>query len=383
MVINIFQNTKSAVCSALVCFVIISGCGSTLKLRLNMNQSPDNIPMLGRNASREFTDSSTFSFPLKIAWEYDASAGFGTGAPIIVNRTLIIGTLQGELHAVDVETGKRISYNKNLSPISSSPVAYQKYIIVGLESTNDNLISFNTERGDVQWSKNIGGVVSSPLISDSLLFVGGMDGTFYCFKAQYGESIWKFDTKAPIYASACALEDIVFCANADGEIYGLDKKNGDMRWEYSTGNALFAGLTTHNGKLIAASRDSNVYILDAISGMLERKIFIGDKIMSSPAALNGILYVSSLDGSVSAYSLSDGKERWKFQSKSAINTTPVISLNAVIIASLDKNVYALSLEDGNVLWKYDLESRIKTTPLVWHNSIFIAAENKIIYCFQK
>ncbi len=362
---------------------LLTGCGSTLKLRLDLNQSPDNVPMLGRNAVREFTDSSLFSFPLKIVWEYDASAGFGNGAPIIVNKTLIIGTLQGELHAIDVGTGKRISYNKNLSPISSSPVAYNKNIIVGFESGIDNLISFNTDRGDIQWSKNIGGVVSSPFTSNDLLFVGGMDGTFYCFKAQYGESIWKFDTKAPIYASACALDDLVFCANADGKIYGLDKKNGEMRWEYSTGNALFAGLTTHNGKLIAASRDSNVYILDAISGMLERKIFVGDKIMSTPAVSNGILYIPSLDGALSAYSLSDGKMRWKFQSKSAINTTPVISLNAVIIASLDKNLYALSLEDGSVLWKYDLESRIKTTPLVWHNSIFIAAENKTIYCFQK
>ncbi len=362
---------------------LLTGCGSALKLRLDMNQSSTDIPMLGRNAAREFSDSSIFSFPLKIVWEYDASAGFGNGAPIIVNKTLIIGTLQGELHAIDVETGKRISYNKNFSPISSSPVAYRKNIIVGLESGNENLISFNTDRGDVQWSKNIGGVVSSPFTSDDLLFVGGMDGTFYCFKAQYGESIWKFDAKAPIYASACALDDLVFCANSEGNIYGLNKKNGELQWKFTTGNALFAGLTAQNGKLIAASRDSNVYILNAVSGALERKIFVGNKIMSTPSVCNGILYIPSLDGSLSAYSLSDGILRWKFQSKSAINTTPVISSNAVIIASLDKNVYALSLEDGSVLWKYGLESRIKTTPLVWQNSIFIAAENKTIYCFQK
>ena len=383
MVSDVLLHKKLFFCIALVCLVIISGCGSTLKLRLDMNQSSDNVPMLGRNASREFTDSSSFSFPLQIAWEYDASAGFGNGAPIIVNKALIIGTLQGELHVVDVETGKRISYNKNFSPISSSPVAYKKNIIVGLESTGDNLISLNTERGDVQWSKNIGGVVSSPFTNNDLLFIGGLDGTFYCFDAQYGDSKWKFDTKAPIYASACALNDLVFCANAEGNIFGLDIKNGEQRWKFSTGNAVFAGLTAHNGKLIAASRDSNVYILNAVSGSLVQKIFVGNKIMSTPAVSDGIIYIPSLGGSLSAYSLSDGVLRWKFHAKSAINTTPIITLHAVVVASLDNTLYVLSLEDGTVLWKYDVGSRIKTTPLVWQNSIFVAAENKTIYCFRQ
>lgn len=363
--------------------LFLNGCGSTLKLRLDMEHSLHNVPMHGKNAARDFTDSSFLTFPLSIAWEYDASAGFGNGAPIIINKTLIIGTLQGELHGINVETGKRISYNKNFSPISSSPAAYQQYLIVGLESTNENLISFNTDRGDIQWTKNIGGVVSSPFIDDEMLYVGGIDGMFYCFKAQYGEQQWKFDTKAEIYASGCAFDDLVFCANADGNIFGLDKKNGEKKWKFSTHDALFAGLTAYEGKLIAASRDSNVYILDAASGMLERTISIGNKIMSSPAVSNNIIYIPSLDGTLSAYSISDGTLRWRFQALSAINSTPIAALNALIVCSLDNNVYALSLDDGTVLWKYDVESRIKTTPLVWQNSIFVAAEDKTIYCFKE
>ena len=382
MMVNFHRFKKFSFWYTLICFLIISGCGSTLKLRLDMNQSPNNVPMHGGNASRDFTDSSSFSFPLKIVWEYDASAGFGNGAPIIVNKTLVIGTLQGELHAVNVETGNRISYNKNFSPIASSPVAYKKNIIVGLESTNDNLVSLNIDQGEIQWTKNIGGVVSSPFTSDDLLFAGGLDGTFYCFEAQYGTAKWKFDTKASIYASGCAFDTLVFCANAKGNIFALDKENGKVHWKYSTNNAIFAGLTVHNGKLIVAARDSNVYILNAVSGALEKKIFIGNKIMSTPAVSNEIIYIPSLDGSLSAYSLSDYSLRWVFHAKSAINTTPVISGNAVFVASLDNTLYALSLSNGTVVWKYDFESRIKTTPLVWQNSIFVAAENKTIYCFR-
>ncbi len=367
----------------LIIILLLNGCGSTLKLRLNMEHSLHNVPMHGKNAARDFTDSSFFSFPLSIAWEYDASAGFGNGAPIVVNKTLIIGTLQGELHGIDIETGKRISYNKNFSPISSSPVAYQQYLIVGLESTNDNLISFNTDRGDIQWSKNIGGVVSSPFVDNDLLYVGGMDGIFYCFKLPYGELEWKYDTKASIYASGCAFDDLVFCANAEGNIFGLDKKSGEKKWKFSTRDALFAGLTSYKEKVIAASRDSNVYILDAASGMLERTIFVGNKIMSTPAVSNDIIYIPSLDGTMSAYTISDGSLRWRFQAHSAINSTPVVALNALIVSSLDNKVYALSLDDGTIQWKYDVESRIKTTPLVWQNSIFIAAENKTIYCFKE
>lgn len=361
---------------------VMTACGPTVKLRTTMNHSPYDVPMSGKNATRDFSDSSSFSFPLTKSWEYDASAGFGNGSPIVVGKVMIIGTLQGELHAVDIETGKRIGYVKNFSPISSSAAVYKKYIIYGIETTADNLISIDTDDGEIQWTRNVGGVVSSPLIDNDRLFIGGLDGKIYCLDADYGSKKWVFDTESPIRSSACAWNNIVFCANTKGIVFAFDANSGERKWQFSTGNAVYAGLSVSEGNIVVGSRDSTIYILDALTGTMRNRIPVGDKIMSTPAISNNTVFVPSLNGTLSAFSISDGSIKWIFRSKGGINTTPIITSNAVFITSLDKHLYALSPSDGTVLWKHDFDSRIKTTPLVWRNSVIVAAEDRNIYCFR-
>ncbi|MFA6439208.1 MAG: PQQ-binding-like beta-propeller repeat protein, partial [Bacteriovoracaceae bacterium] len=285
------QIISQIVSLGILCVALLSvfGCSSTLRLKMTLQATSYDIPMFGRTAARDFTDSSTFTFPLSLAWEYDASAGFGNGSPVIVGNVLIIGTMQGELHAVDLTTGKRIRYIKIFSPISSSPVVYQRYVIFGIESTEENLISVDTHDGSIRWAKNAGGVASSPVLKENLLFVGGLDGSFHCFEAAYGSTKWRVNTGSPIRSSPCAWNDLVFCANSSGEVFAYTINHGQERWKFSTGNAVFAGLTASEGKLFVGSRDSCLYILDAVTGSLHQKISIGNKIMSSPAVGNGMV----------------------------------------------------------------------------------------------
>ena len=362
--------------------VLLSGCSTSLKLHLPLSHTPSDVLMFGKTPEHRFADTSAFTFPLSVVWEYDASAGFGSGSPIIVGNALIIGTLQGELHAVDMETGKNINSTKTYAPVSCSPAVYKKYLIVGTESINDNLLWIDTDNGGIEWSRNIGGVVASPIIKDSLLFAGGLDGRFYCFQAGFDAKNWSFDTGSPIRSSPCAWKDLVYCANSNGTVFAFDIDSGILRWKFGTHNAVFASLTVSDGKLFVASRDSNLYIIDGQSGVIDKKIFIGDKMMAAPAIDQGTVFIPSLDGALYAFSISDGSLLWKFQSKNAINTSPIVTPAAIFVASLDHHLYAVSRIDGREMWNHDFNSRIKTTPLVRNNAIFIAAEDKNVYLLR-
>ncbi|MEW5799359.1 MAG: PQQ-binding-like beta-propeller repeat protein [Bacteroidota bacterium] len=363
-----------------ICTFIFFGC-SAIKFKTELNRSPYDWAMYGKSPERQFTDTSSFTFPLSIAWEYDASAGFAQSPMTIVGSTMFVGTLQGELHAVNLETGKRFGYMKTFSPVQAAPTLFHEYIIIATESGKENLIAYKMEDGEERWIRDMGGVVASPLVWNDRLIVGGLNGRLVSLE-QYGIEQWSFNAGAEIRSSPALAQGIVYCATTQGKVFALDAATGTLKWQSSTGNAVYAGLTIADSTLIVASRDSSVYLFDAASGALKKKISTSNKIMATPSSAHSVLYVPSLDGTVTAYSIMAGTILWKFQANSVVNTTPFITPTALFVASLDHHLYALDPATGNVLWKQEMEARIKTTPLVWKNSLFVAAENKTIYCFR-
>ncbi len=364
----------------IVISLLIAGCAG-VKFKTELTRFPTDVIMLGKIPARNFFDSSYFTFPLKQLWEYDASSGFGTGTPIIAGTTMFFGTLRGEYHAVNVESGKRIGYFKTFSPVQASSAVLHNFIIYGTEGGSENLFAYRVDEGEEMWSKDVGGVSASPLVMHEKLIVGGLNDTVYCFD-QYGNEHWKFDAHAEIRSSPCGDEEKIFCASTNGLVYALSVSDGSLLWKFKTGSAVYAGLTLYDSTLIVASRDSSVYLLNARSGELKRKISVGNKVMATPSCADGVLYIPDLAGSVSAFRLENGEQRWKFSAKGVINTTPVITPKAVLVVSSDKFLYALSPNDGTILWKLEFPARIKTTPLIWKGKIIIMSEDKYVYCFQ-
>ncbi|MBI2427606.1 MAG: PQQ-binding-like beta-propeller repeat protein [Ignavibacteriales bacterium] len=356
------------------------GC-SAIKFKTPLERSPSDWTMYGKSPERQFTDTSTFTFPLTVAWEYDASAGFAQSPMTIVGNTMFVGTLQGELHAVNLETGKRFGYMKTFSPVQAAPTLFHEYIIIATESGKENLIAYKMDDGEERWIRDMGGVVASPLVWNDRLIVGGLNGKLTSFE-QYGIEQWSFNTGSEIRSSPALANGIVYCASAQGKVFALDATSGALVWQSSTGSAVYAGLTVADSTLIVASRDSSIYLFNAATGELLKKISTTNKIMASPSSANGALYVPSLEGTVTAYSLENGNVLWEFTAKSVINTTPFITPSALFVASLDHYIYALDPATGAVLWKREMEARVKTTPLVWKNFLFVAAENKTIYCLR-
>lgn len=358
------------------------GCASLQRFGLTLDPSPADVLMYGRIPERSFDAPVALTFPMTAAWEYNAGAGFGNSAPVIVGNTLIIGTMQGELHAVDITTGKKIRSMKTFSPISSSAVVSGKFIIVGNEGEEENLLGIDTEEGIVLWRSSAGGIAASPLAVGDMVITAGLDGSLRAFRTSSGLEVWNTDTDSPLRSAPCASGDAVYCANTAGTISAHSVTDGKQRWSFRAKNGFFAGLTISDGALYAASRDSNLYVLDAATGALRYSIPAGSMLMSAPAVSNGTIFLTAMDGSVTAYSAADGVRKWTFTARNAVNTTPAVVQNAVLVTSLDEYLYALSPMDGTVLWKQHMESRIKTSPLVWKNSLIIAAEDKNIHCFR-
>ena len=364
----------------LAALTLFAGC-SGARMNISIDQFPQDQLMYGRSADRLFVDSSSFTFPLSIRWEYDAGAGFGHAPMIVAGNTLFVGTLRGELHAVNLSDGDRLGYLKTYSPVFAAPALFNGTLVFCTESGEENLAAYDIEKRKIRWSKDLGGISASPMVYRSMLIAAGLDGTIAAFDT-LGNEAWIFTTASEFRASPAASAGTVFCANTNGEVFALDAFDGSLRWKRNVNGAVYAGLTVHGSTLIVSSRDSSVYLFDTESGDNTRRIVVGNKVMASPAVQNGILYITTLDGVVLAYEIATGELRWKFTARSIINTPPVVAANALFVASLDKHIYALDPRSGNELWKYELPSRVKSTPIVWNNTLIVAGDGKIIYRFD-
>lgn len=359
---------------------LLNGCSST-RLNVQVTPSEGDRVMYGKIPERSFFDSSRWTFPLRQTWEYDASAGFGPAPMIVVGSTMFVGTLRGELHALDLAAGKRSGYIKTFNPVFAAPAYFKKLLIICTESGKENLAAFDLQRNDFRWTRDLGGIVASPLILNDLLIVAGLNGHISAYD-EYGTEIWTADLQSEIRSSPAASDTIVYCASTKGEIVALSAANGRLLWKTSANNALYAGLTVSGGRLFAASRDSSVYIINGRNGAVENRIVVGNKVMAAPAVSDGMMIITTLGGLVGAYSVPSGSPLWEFRSQNAVNTTPFMTPSAVFVASLDRNIYALDPGTGAVLWKQELPARVKTSPLVWKNSLYIASEDKNIYRFD-
>ena len=359
---------------------VFAGC-STIKMRVPITASDTDWRMMGRTPDKTFFDSSTFQFPLQELWTYNASAGFGYGQPIIADSAIFFGTLQGEVHAVNIQTGKRFGSMKMFSPIPSSLAINDTRLYIGTESGKENFSMFDLFSGEMKWTKDLGGVVASPILYNDVVFVAGLDGKLYCFDSKYGIQQWFYDSEYEIRSTPAVVNNIVAFANSNGAILALNASTGELQWKRNSSNAVTAGITTYNNYFCVASRDSMIYLFDSKTGEEKLRYSAGNKIVAAPSFHNETMYVSSLDGTVTAVSLNDASVIWKFTAKSAINTSPFITRSAIFTASLDSYVYALSPSSGEILWSRKIGKRIKTNPLVWKNKLFIAAEDRTMYCF--
>ena len=143
---------------------------------------------------------------------------------------------QSNIYKIDARTGKiklmtETDYHLN---VSSSPAIKDDLIIIG--STDAGVIAFDLHNFEEVWrfKTQVGLTVSapyripprsniaaSPVITNNQVFIGGLDGNFYCLNARTGLELWSVELGAPIYSSVAITEDAVYVSDLGGNVYSF------------------------------------------------------------------------------------------------------------------------------------------------------------------
>ncbi len=276
--------------------------------------------------------------------------------PVVDDGTVYVGDYNGNVYAVDRETGKEI----------------WAYKVGGTKLFGIANFGGSTDR-----------VIAPIAIAENILFVPDELGVFALNKETGKLLNWKLDSdravwSQPIYVPA--TEDkpaMLFAASLDHSLYALDVSEIDLEdtvgklddaeeaevlWKADLEGAA-AGQPTYDverGILFVGTFGSKMLAVSAEDGDILGEYETEGWVWEGPTLYDGVLYFGDIKGYLHAVTFNDGNfERiWSRQvAKGKLRARPLVTDDLVIVASDDNTIYAVRRDTGEREWERDVESK--------------------------
>lgn len=277
----------------------------------------------------------------------------GWSGGVIDDGILFVGSMTGNLVAVDVADGRLLS----AVPLGTSAVA----------------------------------IYGSLAVSGDLVYVPGYDGRVRAFVFEGNklreEPGWYSQPEkisGSIVGGLVVAHDKVYYATSGGQVYAVDAANGSRRWMFETRGKIWSTPVVISDTLYIGSFDKKLYALSAVSGSTKWQFKTEGAIVSTPVIYDNTVYFGSFDRYFYAIDANSGSQRWKSKSpaKNWFWAKPIIYHGTVYAPNLDGKVYALDARGGSEQLEFELESPVASSPVLVGSSIIVATENGAVYALD-
>ena len=335
------------------------------------------------------------------------TAGPVVASAAIVQDTVYVGSQDGYLYALDLETGALRWRYRIGAPISSAPAVAADKVFVGCD---DGAVYCFLAEGDKRLTEERvgcqlwrfptdGPVAGSPLVTFSGRAVfGSEDGSLYAVDGASGRKIWEFATGKPIVASPVKSEnpvpvvsdkgsgtverDVIFCASENGSLYALGERDGSVLWSFSTGAPLRTSPIVTAKKVVAVNQDGRAVALDVRNGREIWTQTLPGAPGGSPAIDEKRVIVPLVSGQLVGLSLATGDAEWSAQLPGGAESAPVaVQSAALYLGSTNGHLYAVDRSSGAIKWDFQAGGPISASPAVAHGKLVCGSRDGSVYAF--
>jgi outer membrane protein assembly factor BamB/predicted Ser/Thr protein kinase len=264
----------------------------------------------------------------------------------------------------------------------SAPVSLDDTLVV--DTLDGSLIALSADTGEVRWhSKRVGAretMFGAPGAGSGLVFVGTLDGEVLGLSLASGGLIWRSSVQGTVQAAPLLDHDRLVVTTAKGYLYVLRAGSGQVIW----GRPLQLGLRepTVGAGQIVVSAGTLLSALDMGSGTANWEFQAASTITTRPATFGNLVLVGTERGVLHALRASDGLEQWRTQLNGALSAAPAVSADAIFIVDRSGGLTALSADAKRVLWHFAAGAAINATPLLADGKLFFGASNGVFYALD-
>ena len=344
---------------------------------------------------------------------YNSMAGHSIWNSLTIsNNTGYVGTEDGLVYAINLATNQLL-----WGPISTgdefcdSPTINNA--IVYLAGYHGTLYAFNAAPTDPQhqqlWAFNVTNALfggpdhfyGSPIISDGLLYIAGMDGGFYVFAAGVtcpNAPLWSYQTDedpagnhlADSFESSPTLEDgIVYVSSLNGWVSAFNASPSvqvEPLWHIKLPDYFCDSPVVANGTIYLAGESGSIFAFPAVlpqNGVFWNRTFY-DSFLGSPAVDNGIVYFAGSQGILYAMYADSNASIWSYSNGGHFYGSPVVSNGTVYIAGVNGTVYAFAggyTRPNSPLWSYSTGDSFFSSPVIANNIVYAVGQSGLIHAF--
>jgi outer membrane protein assembly factor BamB len=270
--------------------------------------------------------------------------------------TVYFGSSDGNLYAVNANTGKKKWAFKTNGIVHTSPALYKGKVYFG--SWDTYLYALDAHTGKLQWKFKTGeqpvyhlleGIQSSPTCADGILYFGSRDGFFYALNATTGKQVWKYSANSSWVLTTTAVKDgLVYTGTSDTFLFlAFDAKTGKEKFHYRANGYVYSSPAISGNTAYFGDFSGSLLAVDIQTGKLKGKFATAGRIKNAPKVLNP-------KGDVDFNFLAKGKVDSLYATSvvvmdmlytlGPIVSSPAINNNAIYFGSADGYLYALNLK---------------------------------------
>jgi outer membrane protein assembly factor BamB len=246
--------------------------------------------------------------------------------------------------------------------LHSSPAVDRGVVYIG--SADGNLYAVELETGQERWRFTTSDRIrSTPTVANGTVYVGSWDGHLYAVDAATGQEVWRFDTGGRVQGSPAVAAGRVIVGSRAAKLFGLNAESGELEWTHvhEDGSWVESSPVVRGDVVYVGSSDAlKLFAFDAISGQERWQFETGGWSWSTPVVTDDTVYI----GGISAYPYyfegvdllagfhavdrQTGQERWRMMPGAidgyvtgGVFASPRISDGIVYVAGLDGLIYAI------------------------------------------
>jgi outer membrane protein assembly factor BamB len=246
-----------------------------------------------------------------------------------------------------------------------SPLLIDSVLFVG--NLRGELYAFNARTGKRFGWVNLGGAIhGAPVIDAGLAFVplAGSRESFIAYDFVEGKIRWR-QALGEIHVSPLLLDARLYVANTAGSCFCIARDNGETLWTFALpGNTTAKGIrSTAAGtdtSIVFGADDGYLYHLGATTGALLWRINAGAPIQASPVIHGDRIFVGTLAGRCIALERATGTQVWAADVGGSIYGPALVDSSLVITGTTAGTIVALHRASGGVAWEADLRAPVNT-----------------------